>query len=505
MKILGISASLRNARRGTGNDSLIQDIYACKEEREMHTLIQQEAALHLENFAEAGRKENLPFDQMYTNLKKQKGNKGLSNSEVALVSSLWSVKELGVEIDHVSLAEYFTESGEKNLDELKAKLMEADGYILSTPVYFGDRGSLSQSLIDYIRREDELKNSVQGKVYAGIAVGAKRNGGQETTLIYQLLDMLNVDMLGVGNDSETTSQYGGTGVAGDVGKMPEDDYGLKTAMGTGRRMARVVRLFEMAKGYEYTVKPKVQFWILQDKDNVAQNYIESLIPKIKGIDASIINMGSEYIMRCLGCDICPTHIDVDEEYRCIIKSKKDAFPDIHSLFTEADAIIPVVYSPVNRERIQTNYQTFIERTRYLRRGDYVFSDLIAAPFVIDELGSNENLHIRLMTSMIRHHTIISKPLISFQHQGQIINEDTIVKELNKVADLIKVATAGRIRLYSQDLGDLNYNPVGYVLSVVKDIEDKKLDKRKVMVEDRIERIRQKTAHISSTKVEDGNH
>jgi multimeric flavodoxin WrbA len=505
MKILGISASLRNARRGLGNESLIQDILGLESEEVLNEFLKQEAALHLENFAEAGRKENLPFDQMYTNLKKQKGNKGLSNSEVALVAALWSAKELGVEIDHVSLAEYYTESGEKNLDELKAKMMEADGYLLSTPVYFGDRGSLSQSLINFIRTDTELRASVSGKIYGGIAVGAKRNGGQETTLIYQLLDMLNVEMLGVGNDSETTSQYGGTGVAGDVGKMPEDEYGLKTAMGTGRRIARVVRLFEMAKDHSYTEKPKVQFWILQDKNGIAEEYITELLPSMKGIDGSIINLGAEYIMRCLGCDICPTHIDVDDEYRCIIKSKKDAFLDIHSLFLEADAIIPVVFSPTDRNGLESNYQKFIERTRYLRRGDYVFSDLIAAPFVIDEIGSNENLHIRLMTSMIRHHTIISKPMISYYRNGSFINQEEIIEELNRLAQNIITATVGRVRLYSQDLGELNYNPVGYVLSVVKDNEDKKLDKRKVMIEDRIEKIKNKTIHVEPLKVKDENH
>ena len=43
--------------------------------------------------------------------------------------------------------------------------------------------------------------------------GAKRNGGQETALIYQLVDFINLGMLGAGNDSQRLS---GTIVAGDV-------------------------------------------------------------------------------------------------------------------------------------------------------------------------------------------------------------------------------------------------------------------------------------------------
>ena len=70
----------------------------------------------------------------------------------------------------------------------------------------------------------------------------------------------------------------------------------------------------------------------------------------------------------------------------------------------------------------------------------------------------------------------------------------------RCAKVINVAVVGRTRLYSQDLGELNYNPVGYVLSVVKDNEDVKLNKRKEMVEDRIERIKKKNVHVKSIGV-----
>ena len=109
IKILGISASLRNARRSFGNDSLVNDIMEAKSQEQLNVYLKQEAAEHLQNFIKAGREEKLPFDKLYTNLKKLKGHKGLSNSEVALVAALWSAKELGAQIDHLSLSEYFTE------------------------------------------------------------------------------------------------------------------------------------------------------------------------------------------------------------------------------------------------------------------------------------------------------------------------------------------------------------------------------------------------------------
>ena len=311
--ILGVSASLRNARRGLGNKSLIEDIKQSKSEDELMNFLKQEAEVHLRNFQDSGRTESLPFDKMYSNLKKLKGNKGLSNSEVALTSALWSAHSLGCDIDHISLSEYYSESGVQNETEILQKLKDADGILISTPVYFGDRSSLGQTLIETIRKNPEWKAAVKGKVYAGLAVGAKRNGGQETTLIYQILDMLNVDMLCVGNDSETTSQYGGTGLAGDVGTMPSDDYGLATTMGTGRRISRVAQALSMGEEYKLRGKLKLQFWVLQDSEGYAVERIQKLISG-KDIDAEIVDLTTKTIHRCLACDICPTHVSTDDEY-----------------------------------------------------------------------------------------------------------------------------------------------------------------------------------------------
>jgi len=496
-KILGISGSLRNARRGRGNQSLIEELNLLKTQEDLDKYLADQANYHLENFLEAGRKEKLPFDKMYLNLKKQRGDKGLSNSEIALSAALWSAKQLGAEIDHISLSEYFLENSKrKNLDEFIAKLKAADGFIISTPVYFGDRSSLPQSFLNLIRTDIVLQNELKEKVYAGIAVGAKRNGGQETTLIYQMLDMLNVDILSVGNDSETTSQYGGTCLAGDVGTMPKDRYGLDTAMGTGRRLARVVDMLKRAKERNLKGKHRISFWLLQDKDQVAYNYVKKLVASNSEIDARIIDISSKNIIRCLACDICPTHISVDDEYRCIINNPTDDLKDFHSELLWADAVIPVAFSPVNRDGILSNYQRFMERTRYLRRGDYVLSDVISAPLVIDEIGSNENLHIRMMTAMVRHHTILSKPIIAYKYNGAIVNEKEVATDFIRLNQQIRDVAKAKLLAYSSNVNHLKYKPVGYVLSSAKDAEDEKLLKRAIMIEDRME----KTAKLAKDRV-----
>ena len=490
IKILGVSASLRNARRGLGNRNLIDDIRGLETEVELNDYLKQEAQLHLENFEHAGRTEQKPFDEMYRELKKLKGDKGLSNSEVALSAALWSAKELGVEIDHLSLSEYFSEGKESgNLENLKTKLIESDGILLSSPVYFGDRGSLAQTFVDWLRTDPDLKESIKGKVYAGIAVGAKRNGGQETTLIYQLVDMINAGLLGVGNDSETTSQYGGTGHAGDVGTMPKDAYGLATAMGTGRRIARVATMLKRGEGSELKENVRVAFWVLQDKAGIALNYVKNLVKQVPGLEGVIINLSEKNIIRCLACDICPTHIDLDEKYRCIIKKKSDDMEDLHPLLLDADAIIPVAYSPLNRDQLQSNYQQFIERTRYLRRGDYVLSDVVTAPIVIEEIGANENLSIRMMTSMIRHHTIVGKPIHIFQKNGEILNEVEALDDFNNLNIQFQRVARSRLLAYASGVNHLKYNPVGYVLSAQKDKEDQKLLRRSQMIESRVSRAK----------------
>ena len=145
-----------------------------------------------------------------------------------MVCGLWAASQEGCEIDHLSLARHFPPTGKiVHAEEVKKKILDSDAFLISGPVYFGDRGSLVQSFIDFCYQDDEILSHLQGKVYAGISVGAKRNGGQETSLIYQTLDMVNMGMLAVGNDSQTTSQYGGTVVAGDIGKLTDDDYGIK--------------------------------------------------------------------------------------------------------------------------------------------------------------------------------------------------------------------------------------------------------------------------------------
>jgi multimeric flavodoxin WrbA len=461
---------------------LIDELAALPDRPALDAFLTRESELHLENFLQAGRRDGKPFVDIYRNLRKSNGEAGLSNSEVALAAALWAARQQGADVSHLSLSEYFSAGGDlRNGDGLRRQLLQADGLLVSGPVYFGDRGSLAESLVDFIARDPELRTALAGRLYGGIAIGAKRNGGQETTLIYQMIDMLGLGMIAVGNDSETTAQYGGTGHAGDVGTMHKDKYGIDTSMGVGRRMAKV--LASLGTGERLADAPRTLFLILQDIDGVALRETKALIARLgPRIKASVIDVTGQNIKRCIACDICPTHIDVDDEYRCIIKSSGDDFSELHPDLLHHDALIPVVASSRDRRGMVSNYQTFIERSRYLRRGDYVWSDTLAAPLsFVDSIGY-DSYPIRMMTSFLRHHTVMAKPMVGHLVDGHLVNAEQLVSEFLPVLAAADRLTAGR--LANARGRDLRYNPVGYILSAHKEAEDQKLDRRRTTIEDR---------------------
>jgi multimeric flavodoxin WrbA len=485
--LLGIAASLRNARWGAGNRELISQLSQLSGKESMFAFLKRESELHLENFVAAGRKEGKAFTEIYANLRKSNGEVGLSNTEVALAGALWAAKQEGIAIDHLSLTEFFTANNEvRSPDELSRRISAADGLLISGPVYFGDRGSLAESLIDFIAADRRLAPVVDGKLYGGIAVGAKRNGGQETTLIYQMLDMVELGFVAVGNDHETTAQYGGTGHAGDVGTMHKDSYGLETSLGVGRRMARVLKT---TKGdHQLLTAPRVLFLILRDSGELALGHVKRLASRFKNRSvATILDITQAHVKRCIACDICPTHIDVDEQYRCIIKSKSDDFETFHKDLLHHDLIVPVVAAVHDRNTIISNYQSFIERTRYLRRGDYALSDTIVSPLMFEDAGVRHSYGIRMMTSLLRHHTILSRPIVGSIKHRELTNEDQVDAEFARALSISGGNAAGRLG----EIGLMHatkYKPVGYVLSADKELEDERLHSREKMVQARERRL-----------------
>jgi multimeric flavodoxin WrbA len=477
VKVLGVSCSLRNARYGLGSEKLVAEINALSDEQSLGAYVEAQTKVRLNDFIHAGRGEGLQFDEIYRRLRKSRNDRGLSNSEAALVAGLWGACQDGAEIEHVGLGQYFPMTGEGvSLSQLRERVCAADAILVSGPVYFGDRGSIAQDFFEFLHDDEECSHHIKNRTYGGIAVGAKRNGGQETTLIYQLIDATNMNMLAVGNDTETTSQYGGTAVAGDVGTMHGDGYGIKTSIGTGRRVARVARMVEAGRRHRTRDKVKINIWLLQDTQDHRGRALmlklgQELLQAQPGIEVRVLDFTEEKIYRCIACDICPIRVGAAAEYRCIIEADTDLFRARHEELIEADAILIGAYSPIDRRAVRSVYQRFTERTRYWRRDEYLIGDRLIAPLVISEIGANQNLHIRMLTSFLRHHTVLHHPLIGMEHLGVVLNWQAMLDQAKSFAVNAIELTAGRLVMSEEDSSTQTYNPVGYVISSKKKAED----------------------------------
>lgn len=463
MKILGISASLRNRRFAYKNE-LVEDIKKIKNLDGIKSFVNNQVKITFKEIENLNK--NLSFEENYKQLKKFKGNRGLSNSEAALVYALWQVYRNSVDIDYLSLSNIFENENKSKISFFKKKFLECDALLISGPVYFGDRGSLTQRMIEFINSDKQCINHVKKIFYAGLAVGAKRNGGQETTLIFQMIDFLNMGAKVVGNGHDTTSQYGGTLVAGDIGKVQDDDYGIRTSLSTGDNLSKCLKEFIQSKKNNKTkkvnqkIEPKIcNVFVMQDnKDEECTKIISSFVKNNKktNVKFNIFKVFKEKVYRCIACDLCPTSYGNKNEYRCIINNKDDFFKLYHKEIINCDSFIFAAYSGENFFNIQSNYQQFIERTRYLRRDDYTMGSKLVTSFIVSEVNSNRNLHIRTLTSLIRHKNILSKPLLVFKNQNSYINIDGVKKEFkNFINDIENINSKKE---------ESTYVPIGYEIS-----------------------------------------
>jgi hypothetical protein len=151
-----------------------------------------------------------------------------------------------------------------------------------------------------------------------------------------------------------------------------------------------------------------------------------------------------------------------------VTSADDFFVKHHGELLDADAILVGAYCPENRSTIKSVYQQFIERTRYLRRDNYVFEDLLVAPFVVSHIEARQSLHIRMAGSMIRHHTVMHRPIIAFESEGQLLNTAAVARDSDLFLARSRELLVGR---YLQGREETEYRPVGYQISAAKALEE----------------------------------
>lgn len=423
----------------------------------------------------------------------QSGDKLITNSDALVLTALYGAMA-EADIEFVKLTEYVgvdTSYAEAHLDydrlDPLMKLLErADGVVLGTPVYFGDRSSLMHAFINYAADQGLLEGTVVGTV----SVGSKRNGGQETTNVYALFENLTHGALVVGNGPKTC-QYGGTGWGGDIGAVTDDEFGLETSLGTGLRVSRVAGLQKRASQLtpstvDDTLSDPLRVGVLvtRDKDGLLRSTVERQVEQVdaSSVEFNVIDFSESYIQACIGCDVCPTPGKVDEisgngeDYKCIIDGNLDAdrwgddeLQTLHDELVSNDALV-VAALDTGEPGINDAYQSLLERTRYLRRDDWRLHNRPLAAYVVTTPDRQSSYPMKIMTSWMRHNTIVHEPIVHtmFGPETPLSDDDraTLSAHYDDVArDSFAsfVESAKRLRAAAQHTGPdrLSYKATGY--------------------------------------------
>ena len=366
-------------------------------------------------------------------------NKQICNSEALLMTSMFGVKEQGVDFDIIDMTK------KPDLD-----INSFQGVVVSTPVYYGDRSAYADDFVRYFGNDyDTFKDKVVGVVSAG----AKRNGGQETTNIYMLNDFLNRGSVITGN-GPPTAQYGGTGWAGNVGSIINDDFGLKTSYGTGRQVATYIKALTVNLE---NLTDKINITILStSKSSELKFQIKRLNEFFNryNINHSFVDISELNIRRCLACPVCPNG-NIDDFYTCVIQN--DDMKEVHKKIRGTDCLIIAVDS--SEEIDNKMLQTFIERSRFIRRNHFELNNIPYSYFGVTNY-LNDIMHLRIMTSFLRHNMISVGPYYKlFDASDKSVSYENI--HLNYYVKKL-VELASKIKLWKQETNQIyEYIPVGY--------------------------------------------
>jgi len=156
-----------------------------------------------------------------------------------------------------------------NASKMIQKMVEADGLIIGSPVYFGSITATLKSLLERClklnrmkERSDDMdsmayetiKNQeviypLRNKVAGAISVGGVQSGGQERVIIdihgfFLLNDMIIVTDGGV-RTPEVHPHFGGVGIGRGKKQVEKNAYGIATSRSVGLRVAEVAKLIKL--------------------------------------------------------------------------------------------------------------------------------------------------------------------------------------------------------------------------------------------------------------------
>jgi len=203
----------------------------------------------------------------------------------------------------------------------------------------------------------------------------------------------------------------------------------------------------------------ITFWIIEDYDDVMLQEIENLIKYFKkdvsfNVEWNIINFTKLNIYRCQACNICPWIQNKKSFYKCRIKN--DDFATIYKGLVNTDAIIICAYQPTKFKNGKSVYQRVLERTRQIRRDNFLLTNIPITSLSIEEIPNNSLFSLKVMTSFLRHNTVIYPPLKIYLYKGKrIISCEELFLDFIKFS--FKLARAREILCKERPV----YLPIGY--------------------------------------------
>jgi multimeric flavodoxin WrbA len=140
-------------------------------------------------------------------------------------------------------------------------MLEADGLIIGSPVYYGGMTGQLKCLFDRSLPVEKAGFGFKNKVVCAVTVGAARNGGHEGTIMDIHRSVMVHDMIVVGSRSvqqehergESICYWGVAGLRGYPYTVPstdpksltavrEDTLGMESCKRFGRRLAKITQV-----------------------------------------------------------------------------------------------------------------------------------------------------------------------------------------------------------------------------------------------------------------------
>lgn len=391
------------------------------------------------------------FDDAYNLIYELASDKRICNTEGALIAAGAGVRSRGLPLRHVRLNQHFpvpSGSAPRDLESVLSLLEQSGGMVLGSPVYFGDRSSQVESLLEAARAMGEMP--LLAKTVGIVSVGAKRNGGQETTNILGLQDCLDMGANVLGN-GPPTSQYGGTVVAGDVGAVLDDNFGLQTSYGTGRRVALFAAEPEQTEPSKES--PRLLMLFSGKPDDRIAGMLAEATPKGVAVEQAFLEDFS--LGRCLACSPCPPPENGQEDYfPC---RQRDGIEPLRNMMLAADGIVLV--GTLHGQQGLLAYQLFAERTRFIRRNHFELANTPLGIIQFARPGGQNLFSLRACNLGLRQNALLVGP----GYSGWLVNGG-FSPGVEALARYLRHFTGQVLRyrmLRRHNRNQSRYQPVGY--------------------------------------------